>query len=178
MADTQQETVSREAHERMTRERDDLKAQNAELSKAVNDFSLRDKAYEHFKTQDGITDPFGVANAAMRDVTLKDSSPDDLTGRLDLWLGEQRSIWGPTTTPTEPAAQAEPVVPGSTEVPGFVAPSPSSPGIQPQLPQVTMADLQKEYGSGLTNEIIGQYDRDGRLALRPEVRAAMEAQRG
>lgn len=59
-----EDTVSREAHERIAKERDDLKAQVAELRGVVKDYGLRERAISHLQSK-GVQDAGRWASLAL-----------------------------------------------------------------------------------------------------------------
>lgn len=139
--------VSPQAFERVRRERDDLKAQAAEAAKALGDVALRDAAYEHFK-RGGVSDPYGVASLALRDVTLRGTAADQLPAKLDAWLQEQRALWTPpTATPTgEPEPKPNKPSP-------YQGPNPGAPGSAATFePMVVGSPKWKEWSKGKSGE--------------------------
>lgn len=127
----QRETVSVEAFNRVKTERDQAKAQLDQAATALKATALMDKAYSHLKGK--VPDPYGAARTISRDSLFVGVSDDELPGQLDVWLDEQRSVFGAQSAPpeTEDSSPQAPMAPP----PGAArpAPSPANPGGQPKL---------------------------------------------
>lgn len=133
-------TVSREAHERMTRERDELKAKVEELNRVVMDVGYRDKARSYFKSK-GAPDPDWAAEFALphlRDVEL-DKLEETLASERFAPLVSMASMQAPTTQ--EP--QAPPTNPGP--VTSFSGPNPGAVGGPPPQPGKIQAGSKEYY---------------------------------
>lgn len=132
----ERETVSIEAHQRVTAERDELKAKVEELSRVATDVAKLNTAYDFFRGKD-VPDPYGLAQAAIQNVNVRDADGDDIPVRLDGWYNERVAMFGaPAKTPASddtdsdeplprpavagpnPAAAGEPVTAGGRLKPG------------------------------------------------------------
>lgn len=127
MADTQTqtdlpETVSREAHQRMTDERNALKAERDQLAATIKDYGYMDKARRHF-SEKGLDDPDWAAEVALPAMKSADVEVDAIGQYLD----DKFSRLYPqaaTDTPTAP----EVPTPDAIETPSFARPSPAGDG--------------------------------------------------
>ena len=145
-------TISVEAHERVKSERDTLKSQVTELSQVARDAGRVNRAYEHFRTQEGFQgDPYGVASTAMRDINVRDADDDKFPEALNAWLANQTSMFGapaaapPTEGGDEESAPAEPATPN------VAGPSPNAPG--------TATGQTREVLNGQSPEVIKMKER-------------------
>ncbi len=124
------ETVSREAHQRMTDERNTLKAQVEELSGTVTDLAFVDKARKHF-IEKGVTDPEWAADIALP--TIK-SAGTELEG-IGAFLDDKFARLYPAEAkpPGEEVPAVEDGIPSPDAVspPGFARPSPAAEGTPP-----------------------------------------------
>ena len=131
--------ISKEAFERVRRERDDLKAKYAEAEQAIRDFDLRDRMADHFRQKTEVKDAYRAASAAIRDVTLKGVTVEELPQRLDSWLEEQRGLFA------TPAPEPEEKPPASP----FQAPNPGTPGYEARVePMVIGSERWNEWAKG------------------------------
>lgn len=123
-------TISVEAHERVKGERDTLKSQVTELSQVARDAGRVNRAYEHFRAQEGFQgDPYGVASSAMRDINVRAAEDDKFTGALDAWLTNQTSMFGAPSGAPPPAVEGEEgEAPAESATPNVAGPSPNAPG--------------------------------------------------
>jgi len=154
----QSETVSKEAHERVVRERDSLKEQLDKATGALGSYTKRDKAREALKGK--VADPDAIADLVtphLTDVDL-DAIPD--------FLGQDRFKALFTTSPTpsngEPAGDGEGTgeePPGAAEPAqhGFGGPSPANAGSGG--PQVG-AEEKMEVGSPQYKALIASGDEE------------------
>lgn len=154
MADDQ-DKVSREAHDRMTRERDELKAQVDELTKVVKDVGYRDKARQYFMSK-GVKDPDWAAEFALphlRTVEL-DSLEETLASDRFAPLVQMASVQdAPASKPPEEATDPPPVPTPS----GFSGPNPGAQGGPSPTPQkMKLKDVQ-----GMTREQLQEADAQG-----------------
>lgn len=135
-----QDTVSRKAFDELKQAFDAYKAQT---EPAVKDAWLRERAYEHFREK-GLTDPYGAARVAARDVTLRDVKPDDLSGRLDSWFSEYQSLIPTPPSAPAPSEQSDESEAPTAPPPGAArpAPSPANPGGQVQPEPLSWRDPQ------------------------------------
>jgi len=124
------ETVSREAHQRMTDERNTLKAQVEELSGTVTDLAFVDRARKHF-LEKGVSDPEWAADIALPTIKSAGTELDSIGTFLD----DKFARLYPE--PSKPTAEGETVTddgipsPDAVEPPGFARPSPSAEGTPP-----------------------------------------------
>ena len=129
------ENVSREAHQRMTDERNDLKAQVADLSTTIMDFGYTEKARKHF-TDKGLDDPDWAAEIALP--SMKSAAVE--VDNIGTYLDDKFAKLYPTVTPEgEIVAESIPT-PDAVEPPGFARPSPASEGTPPGQQKYTSAD--------------------------------------
>jgi len=136
--------VSREAFERVQRDRDDLKTKLAQVESALSDVALRDRFYEQFRQDQTIRDPYGLASLAIRDVTLKSVPAEQVGERLGDWLNEQRRLIAAPSAETvgEPAATHAPASP-------FQGPNPGAAGYQAKMePMVVGGQRWNEWAKG------------------------------
>lgn len=151
MAEQEQgDQVSRQAFDRVTGERDQLKQQLSEASKAIEDFRFIDRAYSTFKGIDGVTDPFALAQVAVRDVTLKSVPEDQFGEKLTGWYQAQKDIFGggqsaPKADPTPEPPVEQPRGFASGPQPGGGQPPTADRKIDPRSPEFRNASrAQKE----------------------------------
>uniref|UniRef100_A0A6M3XRN2 Uncharacterized protein n=1 Tax=viral metagenome TaxID=1070528 RepID=A0A6M3XRN2_9ZZZZ len=122
-----QAQVSREAFDRVTKERDEakrkaqeLEARNTDAAAALADFAKIDSAYAHFASKE-LPNAYALAREAILNPKVKGAEPDGLPAELDGWFDHQRSIFG---TPVSPVAEPEPARP----VAPMSQPNPAAPG--------------------------------------------------
>lgn len=114
------DTVSREAHERIKKERDELKARNDELSRTLTNFYRRDKARAALK--DKVADPDTVAD--LLTPHLEDIEPDKVAEHI------ASDVFAPKLAPFLPKQQPSPApVPEGEGGAGEI--SASTPAIEP-----------------------------------------------
>jgi hypothetical protein len=139
------EAIRPEAFERVKQEKDELKAQVAALSDVVRDTKFIDDAYQHFKGIDGVKDPYAIARAAVKDVTLKGLEGEEFGTKLDAWYNDTSSLF----TPTQPSEPIEPDVPvaDTAPAPAFARPNPAAEGAPPdagkQMIETTSPEFKK-----------------------------------
>lgn len=165
-----QETVSREAHDRVKSERDQLKTQVEVAATAARAAVLVDKAYSAL--QGKVPDPYAAAKAVSRDPQFAAVGDDELPGRLDAWVTEWKSLFGADMsdksggTPEVPVEPPAPVAPP----PGAArsAPSPANTGGQPVPEPLTFdsPEIKQLRSQGRVDEI-RQLLKDGRLVPSP-----------
>ena len=170
---TEENTVSREAHDRMTAERDKLKTQVADLKGSVDgaqaalgDFAKIDTAYEHFAGKE-IANPYGLAREAILNPQVKTADSDGLPEALDGWYNHQREIFGTPAPATEEKPPVEPVAP-------MTQPNPTAPGTPPigGAPMVIGSpEYKAKYGGLSQEEQRAAYKRE-EVVFPPEVQAA------
>lgn len=140
---TEDTGISPEAGERIRRERDELRQQLGEAKQALSDVSLRDRFYEHFRQDPSLKDPYGLASAAVRDVTLKAVGPEETGQRLTDWLQEQRRL---ITLPA-PSEEPEKAPPKSP----FQGPDPGAAGFDQKVePMVVGTQTWNDWAKGKT----------------------------
>lgn len=124
-AENQSDVVSREAHQRMTDDRNTLKAERDQLAATVLDMGYMDKARRHFADK-GVDDPEWAATIALPSMKTADVEAESIGTYLDETFAR--------LYPETPAVPADGVVddgvptPDATEPPGFARPSPAAPG--------------------------------------------------
>ena len=158
MSDQVPDMVSREAHERMTKERDELKAKVEELTKVVTDVGYRDKARSYFKTA-GVPDPDWAAEFALPHIRGTELE------KLDETLASERfkplvSMASMQQAPASEAPPAEPPEPPAQPPTGFGGPNPGAAGGSPEpARKVQPSDLR-----GMTREQVAELDSQGLIA--------------
>ena len=162
--------ISAEAHERVKRERDEFKARLDETQGFLDDVRLRDRMYEHFRQDPQLHDPYGLASAAVRDVTLKGSGPEELPQKLTDWLAEQRRLIAAPAAPSEEKPPASP----------FQGPNPGAAGFQAKVePMVVGGERWNEWAKGKTSdEKLAAMQRGDAVSSEKVKRAQGTAQRG
>jgi len=123
------DTVSREAHQRMTDERNNLKAQVEELSGTVTDLAFVEKARKHF-VEKGVPDPEWAADIALPTIKSTGTDLDSIGAFLDDKFA--RLYPEPAPPATEPVATDDGIpTPDAAQPPGFARPSPAAEGTPP-----------------------------------------------
>ena len=118
------ETVSREAHQRMTDERNELKTKVEELSNTLTDLSFVDKAREHF-TEKGVDDPKWAADIALPSMKSADVEVSDIGTYLDDKFAKLYPKDGEPAPQGEGSTDDGVPTPDAAEPPGFARPSPA-----------------------------------------------------
>lgn len=132
------DTISREAHQRVLTERDELKGRVTDLEKTVLDLGLTDKARRHF-SEKGVDDPDWAAEIALPN--LRTAGEVDVAEYLD-----QKFARLYPQTPATPAtpAEGEPVdttpMPDAGDAPGFARPNPAAGGEAPGQKKYRVTD--------------------------------------
>ena len=123
------ETVSRASHQRMTDERNDLKAQVEELSGTVTDLAFVDKARKHF-IEKGVPDPDWAADIALPTIKSAGTELDGISAFLD---DKFARLYPKANEPgtEQPAADDGIPSPDAAQPPGFAKPSPAAEGSPP-----------------------------------------------
>ena len=127
---TGDDRVSRQAHERVTRERDEALARVGQLEAVVKDVGIRDKAVSFFEEK-GVVNARAAAELALphlRDVEVDDITSTLASDRFAMLVAGQASSQPPPQEPavTEPAAS------------GFAGgPNPSSEGAPPSPQKIS-----------------------------------------
>lgn len=143
---TEDTGISPEAAERIRRERDELRQKLGDAEQALSDVALRDRFYEHFRQDQSLKDPYGLASAAVRDVTLKTVGPDEMGQRLTDWLQEQRRLISVPAAAEEPAGNPPPPSP-------FQGPNPGAEGFAQKVePMIVGSQTWNEWSQGKTAE--------------------------
>lgn len=161
------ETVSREAHDRIKRERDELKAEKTQFESASQQFLLTDQAYEHFRSK-GVTDPYAAAKAASRDSMFVGVDRETLPDKLDSWLDDFKAVFGAPAPSGDDGTEAGSTTPPTPPPPGAArpAPSPANSGGDPKPEPMTMKhpDVQRLIREGRRDEV-KEMVKDGRVQL-------------
>jgi len=162
--------ISPQAFQRVTHERDELKAKMTEVTRALGDIQFRDHAYEHFR-QAGVRDPFGAATLAMRDVTLRGLPAESVGVKLDGWLEEQKALWAAPATP--PAADSGEPAPTPPKPSPYQGPNPAAPGTASTFePMVAGSERWQKWQEGKTGEERIAAVRKGEVVVPENVRTA------
>ena len=170
----ERETVSVEAHQRVLQERDDLKSRVEELARVATDVAKLNSAYDHFRAKEA-ADPYGLAQAAIQNVNVRDASADDdLAARLDGWYDERVRMFGvsPSAPPvaSEASDQAPAAAPAATPRPSAAGPNPAAPG-EPVTAGGRLRPGDAEYKEILQREGldgIRRLEREGRVERHPD----------
>lgn len=150
------ETVSREAHQRVTRERDAAATKAAELEAVVKDLGLREKAIDFFRGK-GVDDPVHWATVALPH--LREVGVEGAPDRLTELFGSLPTV-APPPAPTERPVNQPPSAFGSER-----RPNPAAEGAQPRLEPIKPGSTEwkrvlKEEGL----EGMRRLDKEGRIA--------------
>lgn len=109
------DSVSQEAFDRVSRERDSLKAQAAEAVKAFNDVKVERRLTEHFSAK-GYANPLAVAARALTD--FREVADEQFVAKAEEWYETQRKLFAmPTGEPAEPASTPSPASPWAQAAP-------------------------------------------------------------
>lgn len=134
--ETLPETVSREAHQRMTDERNELKDKVAELSTTIMDSGYTEKARKHF-SEKGLDDPDWAAEIALPSMKSAEVEFANIGTYLDAKFAQLYPT--PVEPGAEPTSDGIPS-PDASEPPGFARPSPAAEGTPPGQKKYTTAD--------------------------------------
>lgn len=115
------ETVSREAHQRMTDQRNELQAENEQLKATILDMGYTDKARRHF-AEKGVDDPDWAAEIALPVMKSAQVEADAVGDYLDKQFARLYPQVG--DTPAEPDVPT----PDAVDTPSFARPSPAAEG--------------------------------------------------
>jgi len=150
------ESVSREAHQRMTDERNQARAENEQLKATILELGLSDKARRHF-TAKGVEDPDWAAEIALP--SLKGVAGDvDVAEYLDQKFARLYPKGSAEPGEVPPTDQVPTAEPDAAEPPGFARPSPSSEGAPPGQKKYTIRDPEIQ-------QLIRNNDRDALARL-------------
>lgn len=162
------DTVSREAHQRMTDERNEWKAKAETLQGTVLDMSVVDKARRHFSSQK-VDDPDYFAELAVP--KLRASHPEIFSqaeelAKLGEYLDADFGRFYPDDTP--PANTPPPVPePDAMQPPDFTRPSPAADGAAPSEQKMTINHPEVRALIEANDEAgLRQLDKEGRIAWR------------
>jgi len=154
------ETVSAEAHERVTRERDEAKARIAELEATVSDLGTKELVTSHFRTRK-IADPDHWAGIALPHV--RGLEPEGITAKLDEMFASLPTSETPPTPETTPA-------PTVGEDVGFGV-NPAAPSVEPGKGEMLKVG-DKEFKDLVTQlgpeQAVKQLQAEGRFAFSDE----------
>ena len=128
--DPRPDSVSREAHERVLRERDELKAKLDEAATALRDLTLVDKARRIF-AEKGVDDPDWAAEIALphlRTVDKLDKIAEVIDQRFAKLIPTTQT--SDTTSSDQQTAPPPPDV-DATPAPPFARPNPAAEGAPP-----------------------------------------------
>ena len=118
------ETVSRDAHQRMTDDRNALKEQVEKLTVTVTDLSYVDKARKHF-IEKKVDDPDWAADIALPSIKAAGTEIGDIGEYLD---DKFARLYPSGDKPDDPPADDGIPTPDAVEPPGFARPSPAAEG--------------------------------------------------
>ena len=165
MAETENERVSREAHDRMTQERDQYKQQVEAASAAIADMQAREKARAYFKAQ-GAADPDIAAEAAFPH--LRGIEPE----KYEEVLGKEifKPYLAANLTNGQAVTDAEPAVEPTS---GFSGPSPGSAGNPVTGATATYSELRAR---GFTRDQIIAESQAGRAVPDDKTLSALKGQ--
>jgi hypothetical protein len=164
VAETENERVSREAHDRVTAERDQFKQQVEAAAAALADMQAREKARAFFKAQ-GAADPDIAAEAAFPH--LRGIEPE----KFDEVLG--KDIFKPYLAASLTNGQAVTDEPAVEPTSGFSGPSPGSAGNPVTGATATYSELRAR---GFTREQIIAESQAGRAVPDDKTLAALKGQ--
>lgn len=151
-----------------------MKEQLEEASRALSDLRLRDQAYEHFAGK-GVRDPFGAAQIAVRDVTLKGIDGDELPSALDRWIEQQTSVWGSAPAAGSANDETEASPPETVPRPRspFAAPNPAAEGESGSRSPIKAGSPEyNEWKRGKTSEQIVAAKQRGEITVSDETSTA------
>lgn len=142
MAEDQDGKVSREAHERMTRERDELKAKVDKLNKVVQDVGYRDRARKFFKDK-GVADPDWAAEFALPHLRTVELDSLDETLASDRFAPLVQMAVSKAPAPDDGEGSPEPdasATPPPSQT-GFSGPNPGATGGAPETQKIAAREL-------------------------------------
>lgn len=161
--ETETERVSREAHDRVTAERDQYRQQVEAATAALADVSAREKARAYFKAQ-GAADPDIAAEAAFPH--LRGIEPEQYDEVLARDIFKPYLTAGASSAPTEAEPATEPTS-------GFSGPSPGSAGNAVTGATTTYSELRAR---GFTREQIIAESQAGRAVPDDKTLSALKSQ--
>jgi len=151
--------VSREAHQRMTDERNQLKARVAELETTVLDFGIADKARRHFQARN-VDDPDWAAEIALPSIRSA-GEVEDIGAYLDQKFARLYPSGNQTPPPSTPPTDTTPM-PDAVAPPGFARPSPSGEGQPPGQKKYRTTDPEiRQLIAANDKAAIERLDREG-----------------
>ena len=100
-----QTTVSAEAFKRVEHERDELKAQVAKATQALQDIALRDRLVEHYEAKK-IPNPSAVASRALSE--FREVPETEFAAKADSWYEAQRKLFFGDSEPVASAPASPP----------------------------------------------------------------------
>ena len=119
------DTVSRQAHDRITNERDDLKALLATAQGELSTVALERRAYDYFTEQKA---PDAVALSRLAAPHLQDVAPEGIGEKLSALFPASMLATAPAP-PAEPSTELDtPAAPAVPPVPAIGGPDPAAPG--------------------------------------------------
>lgn len=121
------ETVSREAHQRMTDQRNELQTENEQLKATIMDMGYTDKARRHF-AEKGVDDPDWAAEIALPVMKSAQVEAEAVGDYLDNQFARLYPQTGEAKEPDVPT-------PDAVETPSFARPTPAAEG-QPAAKKV------------------------------------------
>lgn len=169
MAETEEtrDTVSREAHERVTRERDALKEQISQASGALSELQARYETTRYFGEK-GVPNWHTVAEYAAP--FYKGETDEDRYAALDRYI-ESHGLLSQKAEQPEPEASTEP-----PPVPKAAAPNPANRGESASRETLSYTEWRKANPRANMEEA-KQAIRSGQIAVDPLNTTAQQAQR-
>ena len=162
------DTISREAHERVLKQRDEAQASLTEATQALGDTKLLFEAQTFFSGK--VKDPIAAAEMTLGKIR----SVEDAETRQSR-LEEAVDLFAPVDAPSDPQPLVEPgeAVPDAPPTPGFMRPNPASDGPSPPEPKLTMQspEVKALIESGQNAEVYKMID-SGQIEFSPFNRTA------
>lgn len=169
------ESVSREAHERMVKERDDAKARVAELEQKLTESTqvtqaalARQKYLEHRAGMDENLKPI-VAELDIATPMLNGVDYEQLDEQVQAVAEKVMAFRGPVTQPAAEPAPETREAPAETAVPNVPQPNPGAAGAAAKTEVLGMTGrtevVQREGMAGVRSKLAS-----GEIQLDPEVR--------
>ena len=154
-------TVSREAHQRMTDERNEWKQRAEQLEKTVVQQGLADKTLRHFMQKD-VEDPVWAADIATPAV-ISAGEIEDLGAFLDQRFARLYPSDTPAAAPTPEGAESpQAPMPDAFDPPGFTRPAPNAEGAPPgQKKYTTNSPEVRALIQANDKATLAQWDKEG-----------------
>lgn len=158
------ETVSKEAHERVTSERNVFKAQLGEAQAALVDTKLLHEAQDYYSGK--VKDPIQAAKMVLPDI--RSMSDEDKSHALESALPAFAPVTSAELAEEPKVEEPTGVVPESPPAPSFMSPSPASDGPPPASERLnTKSDEFQALVKANDLEGIKRLDAEGRIDWHP-----------